>query len=391
VTVVAAEGMTPYASVCVEELKSILQRVCSNPSNPTFNHLLFETIASLVRYICAKTPAAVDSFEGLLFPPFQFVLQSDVSEFTPYVFQILAQLLECRTGLSAAYESLFPPLLMPTMWERPGNVPPLVRLICAYMDKGKQAVLPKIEGVLGVFQKLLASRATDAQAAKLLASIFRCFEGGELERYVGVIFNLCLTRLQSNKKVGKDLVHCWAIFVARYGAAAFRAQLEGAQPGLFAMILRGVWADNCSYVQGELPRKAVCISATKLLCETDLITDAACFGTMLQSLLTMVLVDQGMEAAPPADAATQEIPDLEQENEGDGSTGYAAAYAQLTFASSSEWDAYAGEAVPSYLVGSLSRLNSAHPGQLSAIVTQIAQALPAEKQQGVQALMQGIF
>jgi hypothetical protein len=158
------------------------------------------------------------------------------------------------------------------------------------------------------------------------------------------------------------------------GAAAFRAQLEGAQPGLFAMILRGVWADNCSYVQGELPRKAVCISATKLLCETDLITDAACFGTMLQSLLTMVLVDQGMEAAPPADAATQEIPDLEQENEGDGSTGYAAVYAQLTFASSSEWDAYAGEAVPSYLVGSLSRLNSAHPGQLSAIVTQIAQA-----------------
>ena len=98
------------------------------------------------------------------------------------------------------------------------------------------------------------------------------------------------------------------------GAAAFRAQLEGAQPGLFAMILRGVWADNCSYVQGELPRKAVCISATKLLCETDLITDAACFGTMLQSLLTMVLVDQGMEAAPPADAATQEIPDLEQES-----------------------------------------------------------------------------
>jgi exportin-2 (importin alpha re-exporter) len=53
---------------------------------------MFETIASLVRYICAATPAAVDAFEGLLFPPFQFVLQKDVSEFTPYVFQVLAQL-----------------------------------------------------------------------------------------------------------------------------------------------------------------------------------------------------------------------------------------------------------------------------------------------------------
>ena len=71
VTVVAAEGMAPYANVCIEELKTILGRVCANPSNPSFNHYLFETIASLVRYICAATPTAVDAFEGMLFPPFQ--------------------------------------------------------------------------------------------------------------------------------------------------------------------------------------------------------------------------------------------------------------------------------------------------------------------------------
>lgn len=56
VTVVAAEGMAPYASVCIEELKSVLARVCANPSNPTFNHLLFETLASLVSL---ATPAPV--------------------------------------------------------------------------------------------------------------------------------------------------------------------------------------------------------------------------------------------------------------------------------------------------------------------------------------------
>ena len=93
VTVVAAEGMAPYANVCIEELKNILGRVCANPSNPSFNHYLFESIASLVRYICAATPAAVDAFEAMLFPPFQQVLQADISEFTPYIFQVLAQLL----------------------------------------------------------------------------------------------------------------------------------------------------------------------------------------------------------------------------------------------------------------------------------------------------------
>ena len=97
-----------------------------------------------MRYICAATPTAVDAFEGMLFPPFQQVLQADIAEFTPYVFQVLAQLLECRPSLSAAYESLFPPLLTPTMWERPGNIPALVRLICAYMVKGKAQVLQRL-------------------------------------------------------------------------------------------------------------------------------------------------------------------------------------------------------------------------------------------------------
>lgn len=146
----------------MEALKSVLGRVCENPTNPIFNHFMFETIASLVRFICASQPAAVDAFEGLLFPPFQFVLQKDVAEFTPYVFQVrglchclahrrahsvvamhlcavqvLAQLLECRASLSPAYESLFSPLLAPNMWERPANIPALVRLLCAYMAKGK--------------------------------------------------------------------------------------------------------------------------------------------------------------------------------------------------------------------------------------------------------------
>ena len=58
----------------------------------------------------------------------------------PYVLQVLAQLLEARTGLSPSYVTLFPPLLMPAMWERPGNIPALVRLLCAYMAKGKAQV-----------------------------------------------------------------------------------------------------------------------------------------------------------------------------------------------------------------------------------------------------------
>ena len=128
----------------------------------------------------------------------QQVLQADISEFTPYIFQVLAQLLECRTGLSAAYESLFPPLLTPTMWERPGNIPALVRLICAYMAKGKAHVLPQLERVLGVFQKLLSSRATDQQACKLLSNIFLAFEAAELGSYSSAISRTSLSAPRQN-------------------------------------------------------------------------------------------------------------------------------------------------------------------------------------------------
>lgn len=40
-------------------------------------------------------------------------------EFTPYVFQLLAQLLDFHTGkdLSDAYVSLLDPLLNPALWE----------------------------------------------------------------------------------------------------------------------------------------------------------------------------------------------------------------------------------------------------------------------------------
>ena len=147
VSVVAGDGMGPYVTTCVDELKGHLSRVCENPSNPSFNHYMFEAIAALVRSLCTTSAQAVDAFEAMLFPPFQYVLQKDVSEFTPYVFQILAQLLECRPGLSAAYMSLLPPILAPTMWERPANTPALVRLVCAYIQVGKDAVAPQLDKV----------------------------------------------------------------------------------------------------------------------------------------------------------------------------------------------------------------------------------------------------
>ena len=391
VTVVAAEGMAPYANVCIEELKTILGRVCANPSNPSFNHYLFETIASLVRYICAATPTAVDAFEGMLFPPFQQVLQADIAEFTPYVFQVLAQLLECRPSLSAAYESLFPPLLTPTMWERPGNIPALVRLICAYMVKGKAQVLQKLDLVLGVFQKLLASRATDSHACKLLGALFAAFELPELQRFAADIFGVCLRRLQSNKKVGLQMVACWSTFVARFGAPAFRAQLESLQPGLSGMVLSSAWPQHAAAAAAGVQRKTICISTARLLCECpEVAAEPETFSALLTVLLLLLLAEQGMAVGAAVDLNAEEEESLDFGGAAAEGPGYVAAYAQLRFASSTETDLYAAEVPLDFLRASLSRLSAAQPGRLGPMVQAAMAKLPAEKQQGVQALMQGL-
>ena len=66
------------------------------------------------------------------------------SEFIPYVFQILSLLIELhKDSVPDTYMALFPHLLTPLLWERPGNIPPLVRLLQAYMEKGAKQVEPE--------------------------------------------------------------------------------------------------------------------------------------------------------------------------------------------------------------------------------------------------------
>lgn len=62
----------------------------------------------------------------------------------PYVFQMLSLLLEIREGsgsIPEPYWALFPCLLVPALWDRPGNVTPLIRLITAFIKQGSAQIV----------------------------------------------------------------------------------------------------------------------------------------------------------------------------------------------------------------------------------------------------------
>lgn len=68
------------APTCLQALAAMLLEVCKNPTQPGFNHFLFESVAALVRFTAAAGGGAggVERLEQQLFPAFQLVLQQDV-------------------------------------------------------------------------------------------------------------------------------------------------------------------------------------------------------------------------------------------------------------------------------------------------------------------------
>jgi exportin-2 (importin alpha re-exporter) len=141
-------------------LINITQIISANPSNPRFYYYHFEAMGALIRYAAPSQP---EKLENELYPPFAGILQGEVSEFMPYVFQLFAALLEARPDgpLSDFYKALVAPVLMPTLWESKGNVPALARLLSSLIPRSGADIVAnnQLEPILGIFQKLMSGKS----------------------------------------------------------------------------------------------------------------------------------------------------------------------------------------------------------------------------------------
>ena len=172
--------IVPLTELVLSKLTVIFERVAKKPINPHYNHYLFECYAVFIKSCCLDSTGgpdvvsgACDKFEAMLFPPFQTVLSEDVDEFSPYVFQLLAQLLSYRPGqgLSQPYQILFAPILSPKVWETKGNVPALTELLVAYINRGAEYIVStnSLQGVLESFKSCcLVAPQTSTPARSLM-------------------------------------------------------------------------------------------------------------------------------------------------------------------------------------------------------------------------------
>ncbi|KAK0159600.1 hypothetical protein PV327_010696 [Microctonus hyperodae] len=262
------ENIIPYLN---NLLPKLTQKLAKNPTRPNFIHYLMETLSLSIRIVCKTNPAAVESFEQVLFPIFQGILQQDIQEYIPYVFQVLALLLELHTdqNVPEPYMALFPCLLSPVLFERQENIQSLNRLLQAFVSHGSHQIIAqdRTNGLLGVFQKLIASKLNDHEGFLLMQSIIEHFPPNILETYMKQVFVLLFQRLSSSKttKFTKGLIVFFAYYIIRYGATNLIKIIDQIQPQMFGMVLERVIIPDLEKISGDTDRKAVAIGLSNLL------------------------------------------------------------------------------------------------------------------------------
>ncbi|KAL7519691.1 hypothetical protein ACHAWX_004448 [Stephanocyclus meneghinianus] len=373
----AKDDLLDIVQIVLEKLTAALALVAKNPKNPQYNHYLFESIAVLIRSVSTKDAAYTSAFEQFLFPPFQHVLQMEVVEFTPYVFQVLAQILEFRpegSGLGQAYTSLLPPLLTPTIWERKGNIPALSRLLVAYLSKGSAEIVQHklLLGILGVFQKLIASKANESYAFDILRAVVLFVPQDAFMPQMKDILQILMMRLQQGKttKYVGLITHFFALFIGMFGSQVFHDQLNQIQPGLGLMIINQVWVPRLQAAPPtRLEAKTQIIGLTKLLCEAPaLLVNAN--GTQAWSQILACVLNIIMSPDSHLNALTLE------END-DAEIGYDATFSVLHFAIRPVKDPFADvEDAGLAFVKSLSQLCASQPGQFTPLIQQCLQTEP---------------
>jgi exportin-2 (importin alpha re-exporter) len=379
---VSEEDVAGLASVIIEKMTAILAYVSKNPKNPKFNHYLFETICCLIRFVCKVNPSAVDSFEAALFPPFQTMLSMETcQEFGPYCFQILAQPLERRPNISGPYRGVFGACLAPVLWDNNGNVPALVRLLQAYLRKpeGKEVVGASITGLLGVFQKLNASKARDHHGFALLGAVFDCFSPEDLKQYSVEIFKMIFARLQIRKtdKYITCLIVLLSRFFCKHGVAPLIAIMDQIQPGIFMMLLNKIWIPNAGKMTGALNRKICAVGMTIMLCKSPGMLVApyvSLWPAICESVVNMFELPAKCSEDTPED-----LIDL-------SSSGFSASFAKLVFAPTEEYDPVSTiKSSRLFLATSVNECVQSNPNQFRQLMGQV----PSQQQTAVMNYMKG--
>ncbi|KAH3671814.1 hypothetical protein WICMUC_004532 [Wickerhamomyces mucosus] len=270
VLIIAEDSVGPYSVTLVEQLLNIINDIAKNPSNPRFSHFTFESIAVIVKF---NNNSNWDKFTEIIVSSFLNLLGADVQEFVPYVFQIFAFLLESSpsaTSLPDSFKQLVQPLLSPSVWEYKGNIPAVSRLLRAIVIKDFNS-FEQTEALLGVFQKLVSSKANEDYAFELLEGIILSASDSKIQPYSKNIAVLLLQRLQkgrTEKYIKKVISFISKLTIIKNSAYAINF-FEQVQPGIFGTIFEQFLLPSLANVNNLLEKKIAVVGFSNLIVNAE--------------------------------------------------------------------------------------------------------------------------
>jgi exportin-2 (importin alpha re-exporter) len=296
----------PFVGDIMNVMAGVLAEQAKNPSNPLFNHYMFEVLSSGI----AVDPSKAPLIQAVLWETLMSILVNDVLEFLPYTLQILAQLLDATPAgapVPDAYMLIYDPLLRPEMYVQTGNVPAVTRLLCSFIRRGAAQIeaAAATQKTLGVFQKLVASKHQDHYGFELLSAMLMHFPPALMDPVLPTIFQILFAR-QTNAKTPK-FTKCFALFVAtviaRRGADALRQILEAIQPDIYFGVLEKILLPTVAKIAGAVERKLCAVALTSVLCDSQALLAPARHPLFAACVLqTLTVIHFGVQADEP-DAA----------------------------------------------------------------------------------------
>ncbi|KAI5849541.1 Cse1-domain-containing protein [Morchella snyderi] len=270
--IVAKDSTGPLVGFVLGELIKITGEIAKNPSNPRFIHYHFESLGAIIRFVAPHHP---EGLETALHDPFMSILGLYITEFIPYVFQLLSLLLESHPSapIPQRYKDLIPHLLAPALCESRGNVPALVRLLQAIMARGADHFVQnnQISPILGIFQKLVSSKLTEIHAFELLEACFVYFPLKSLEPFLKDIFIILLTRLNGSKTeaLSQKFVRLFYFLASRdaegCGPDFVVKAIDTVQDGIFGQLYQAVVLPDTQKLQRPVDRKIAVVGLTKFV------------------------------------------------------------------------------------------------------------------------------
>ncbi|KHJ34372.1 putative nuclear envelope protein [Erysiphe necator] len=280
VLIAVKDGMIPIIDNILLHLVNITEVIGRNPSNPKFYYYHFEAIGTVVRY---AGQVHQRKLEDSIYASFLRILQNNIQEFMPYVFQLFAAMLEISTNdsLPEFSKNLINPIIAPALWESKGNVPALCRLLGAILHRNAPEIIKnnQLEPILGIFQTLISKARTEIYALDILEAIITSCDVNSLEKYFPTILTLIFTRLSAQsppEKFKQRFVRLYHLVSSRdelgMGADFFIKHAESLQTGVFAGVYLSIILPTTQQLARPLDRKLAVISLTKTL------TDSQCFA-----------------------------------------------------------------------------------------------------------------